>query len=74
MLQKKKINNTVKIDAVDKKNLINSCVKWTIKNCVPFSAPEGEGFKDVVREILTIGSKYGANVDVDHTCYRTEQQ
>lgn len=65
-VKKSKKNIEIKIEESDKQKITNACVEWTIRNCVPFSASEGDGFKTVVREIICIGKKYGQDIDIDY--------
>ena len=57
--------NKIQIGADVKKNLLDDIVKWMAKDCRPFAAISGTGFKSLAQAFIKIGAKYGENVDID---------
>lgn len=53
-----------KVSNVDKENFLVSCSEWVVEDCRPFSIVDGDDFKKLVQSILSIGTKYGNNLDV----------
>ena len=43
---------------------LKMCVEWTIKNLVPFSVVEGEGFVGVAQAFAHFGASYGHSLNI----------
>lgn len=55
----------VKPDSDKRENLANSIAEWVIENCRSYEVIEDSGFKNVVDAILSIGDKFGRNVELN---------
>ena len=48
-----------------KKEAVTVFTKWVIQNCRPFKIVTDVGLKNVSQFLISIGAKYGANVNID---------
>lgn len=56
----------IKVDEQSRSKCLRACMNWSIQDCRPFLAVDGQGFKETVAYFLEVGEKYGRNVDIDH--------
>lgn len=56
----------INVDTESKKCITNDIVAWTVKNCRPFRVVEDFGFRKVAEDLISIGAKYGPNVNIEH--------
>lgn len=58
-------NHKVDVDQQTKARVVEAVTQWTIKNCRPFKMVADEGLVKYTELILSIGEKYGAEVEVE---------
>lgn len=54
----------VEVDHETKQQVVRTCTEWIIKNCRSFKMIEDDGLKKFAELMLSLGAKYGPNVDV----------
>lgn len=54
----------VSVSSETKHKFVQSCAKLSTKDLRPFTIVNGDGFKDVLQNILSIGARYGENVNL----------
>lgn len=63
------INDTkiskVEVDAATKKKTIQILTEWSIENCRPFKIVADSGFEKVGKHLVSVGARYGPNVDLN---------
>lgn len=64
-IQKPATSEKERISSDEKKKVSDICTRWILKDCKPFSAVDGEGFRNMVKCFLEIGASHGPNVNVD---------
>lgn len=68
ILKKIKTDNKIEkteVDVEDKKKSVLLVTEWTIENCRPFNIIRDCGLRNFVEFLISIGAKYGQNVDID---------
>nr|AAC37217.1 transposase [Musca domestica] len=53
------------VSADCKKEAIEKCAQWVVRDCRPFSAVSGSGFIDMIKFFIKVGAEYGEHVNVE---------